>query len=61
MTELNAFHPGKRFRMELYKGLNNTNRIKAMKTAVINGFIIKRKAARTKTANAAKKYLANGV
>jgi hypothetical protein len=47
--------------MKSYKGLNSTNRTKARKISVKNGFINNRNATRTKIANAAKKYLEKGV
>jgi multidrug efflux pump subunit AcrB len=47
--------------MKSYKGLNSTNRTKARKISVKNGFINNRNASRTKMAKAAKKYLEKGV
>jgi hypothetical protein len=60
IRELTALQPDKRLKIKLYKGLNSTNRINAIKIAVKNGFMRSRNAARIKIAKAAKKYLEKG-
>jgi hypothetical protein len=61
MSELTALRSRKSRLMKLYKGLNSTNRTKARKISVKNGFINNRNATRTKMANTAKKYREKGV